>query len=107
VYIFCCPGLASCRWLPLSSNVRPHKCAHSRSPFKMSAMQLAFVQKALPCQHLALTPVRLQAFGAPSTARLLVTHRAVGARFVRGGAVRLLDAVLTFGRAELLNTSCA
>jgi hypothetical protein len=49
----------------------------------------------------------VQAFGAPSTARLLVTHGAVRARFVRGGAALLLGAVLNFGRAEQLNTSCA
>jgi hypothetical protein len=47
------------------------------------------------------------AFGSPPTARVLVTHGALRARFVRGAAVLLLGAVLNFGRAEQLNTSCA
>jgi hypothetical protein len=50
---------------------------------------------------------RVSAFCLPSTATLLVTHGAVRARFVRGAAVHLLGPVLNFGRAELLNTSCA
>ena len=37
MYIFCIAGLASCRWLPLSSNVRPHNMVsylrlHQSSP---------------------------------------------------------------------------
>jgi hypothetical protein len=32
LYIFTSPGLASCRWLPLTSNVRLHKHAPSSSP---------------------------------------------------------------------------
>ena len=70
-------------------------------------MQLAFVQKALQCRDFVLALGRVQAFGSPSTATLLVTHGAVRARSVRGAAVLLLGAVLNFGRAEQLNTSCA
>jgi hypothetical protein len=50
---------------------------------------------------------RVSAFGSPSTATLLVTHGAVRARSVRAAAALLLGPVLNFGRAELLNTSCA
>ncbi len=70
-------------------------------------MQLAFVQKALQCRNFALMLGRVSAFGSPPTARVLVTHGAVRARSVRAAAVLLLGAVLNFGRAELLNTSCA
>ena len=106
-YIFTSPGLASCRCRPLSSNVRPHKCTHSRKALKFSAAQLAFVQKALQCRDFVLALGRVQPSGSPSTATLLVTHGAVRARSVRAAAALLLGAVLNFGRAEQLNTSCA
>ena len=34
-YILHSPGLAASRWLPLSSNVRPHKCPNSSSPLDL------------------------------------------------------------------------
>jgi hypothetical protein len=70
-------------------------------------MQLAFVQKPLQCRNFALMVGRVPPFGSPSTAKLLVTHGALRARFVRVAAVHLLGPVLNFGRAEQLNTSCA
>ncbi len=106
-YILHSPGLAPCRWLPVSSNVRPHKCAHFRKPLKLSAWPLAFVQKPLQCRNFVLALGRVQPFGSPSTATLLVTHGALRARYVRGAAVHLLVPVLNFGRAEQLNTDCA
>ena len=37
-YIFTGPGLASCRWCPVTSNVRPHKC-HRSAPLPKSTLQ--------------------------------------------------------------------
>jgi hypothetical protein len=70
-------------------------------------MELALVQKAPRCRNFALALVRVQAFGSPPTARVLGTYGAVRARAQPWKSVLSLDAVLTFGSAELLNTSCA
>jgi hypothetical protein len=70
-------------------------------------MQLAFVQKALQCWNFVLTLGRVQAFGSPSTARVLARPWRREGAGVTMEVRALLGAVLTFGRAELLNTSCA
>ncbi len=70
-------------------------------------MHLAFVQEALHCWNFALTLGRVQSFGSPPTARVLGTYGAVRARVQPWKSVLSLDAVLTFGSPELLNTSCA
>ena len=70
-------------------------------------MQLGFVQKALQCRNFALALGPVQAFGSPPTARVLGTYGAVRARVQPWNSVLSPDTVLTFGSAELLNTSCA
>ena len=74
---------------------------------KFAAAQLVLVQKALQCEGFVLAVVLRQAFGSPPTARVLGTYGAVRARVQPWKSVLSLDAVLTFGSAELLNTSCA
>jgi hypothetical protein len=74
---------------------------------KLSAVQLAFVQKAPHFRNFSLMLGPSLAFGSPSTATLFVTHGTLRARSVRGAAVHLLGPVLNFGRAKQLNTSCA
>ena len=74
---------------------------------KFAAAQLVLVQKALQCKGFVLAVVLRQAFGSPPTARGLVGFGASRAREQPWKSVLSLDPVLTFGRAELLNTSCA
>ena len=98
-YIFTCPGLASCRRLPVSSNVRQHKAAAATSRGAAAAAPYKISTGARP----ATTPQPNGAVVSQSPTRLQSSTLMRGQRERR--AVQLLEETAMGGKQAQPHTS--